>query len=55
LHASLEPGIAFDDELATALAAALHSCAAWHAAPEVIVRFSDLPVFAPLLVRALNR
>jgi uncharacterized protein YcaQ len=50
----LEPGIAPDEELATDLAAALRSCAAWHGTPEVMVRFCDPPAFGELLMRALR-
>jgi uncharacterized protein len=47
----LEPGVALSDELARDLAAALRACAAWHATPEVVVRWSDPPELAALIMR----
>lgn len=49
----LEPGVEPDEELATGLAAALRSCAAWHGTPEVVVRFCDPPELGKPLMRAL--
>jgi hypothetical protein len=43
--------VALSDELARDLAAALCACAAWHATPEVVVRWSDPPELAALIMR----
>ncbi len=50
----LEPGVAPNEELATSLAGALRACAAWHGAPEVVIRFCDSPAFGSLLEQALR-
>jgi uncharacterized protein len=51
----LEPGVALEAELVRDLARALRACAAWHAAPEVVVRWSDPPELAGLMARELAR
>jgi uncharacterized protein YcaQ len=50
----LEPWAQVDDELVAGLAGALRNCAAWHATPEVVVRFSDPPELAVRLREALS-
>jgi hypothetical protein len=50
----LEPGIDLDETLAAELSATLHSCAAWHWTPEVVVRFTDPPEAAAPLAAALS-
>ena len=50
----LEPGVHPDEELATALATTLRSCAAWHGTPDVVIRRCDPPAFGILLKRALS-
>ncbi|WP_448544844.1 hypothetical protein [Roseiflexus sp.] len=50
----LEPGVHPDEELATALATTLRSCAAWHGTPDVAIRRCDPPAFGILLKRALS-
>jgi uncharacterized protein YcaQ len=50
----LEDRVAADAALATALAAALHDCAAWHAAPRVTIGRCEPRGFAKLLRAALG-
>jgi len=50
----LEPGVHPNEELATALATTLRSCAAWHGTPDVVIRQCDPPAFGMLLKRALS-
>jgi len=45
----LEPGVRVDEELGAALGQALRECAAWHAAPQVLVRRCQPPELLPLL------
>ena len=47
-----EPGLPLTAQLVTDLGAALRACAAWHATPEVIVRWSDPPAAAALVQQA---
>lgn len=49
----LEPDVAPEAELAADLARTLRDFAAWHGTPDVIVRASDPPAFAPLLAAQL--
>jgi uncharacterized protein YcaQ len=49
----LERGTTASEELAAALADVLRRLAAWHGTPQVIVRRSNPPRFAPLLRAAL--
>jgi uncharacterized protein YcaQ len=50
----LEPGIPITDELVADIAGALRDCAAWHATPEVDLRWSDPPELAALVQRAIE-
>jgi len=50
----LEPGVHPNEELATALATTLRSCAAWRGTPNVAIRQCDPPAFGILLKRALS-
>lgn len=50
----LEPEVPVSDELAAGLAGALKECAAWHGAPEVVVRQSEPAELAALLQRAVG-
>jgi uncharacterized protein YcaQ len=47
----LEPWVQVDEDLAAALMGALRECAAWHAAPELVVRRSDPPDLAGMMRR----
>jgi uncharacterized protein YcaQ len=46
----LEPGVPVTEELIADLAAVLRRLAAWHGTPDIVVRQSDPPEFAALLV-----
>jgi hypothetical protein len=49
----LEPGVPMTAELIADLAATLHRLAGWHGTPDLVIRQSDPPEFAPLLEAAL--
>ena len=51
----LEPGVDVSDDLAADVAGALRACAAWHGAPQVVVRQSDPPQVAAALTAYLNK
>lgn len=50
----LEPGVPVNEQLVADLAAALHRFADWHKTPDLVVRQSDPPEFAPILEAALS-
>ncbi|HMO55867.1 MAG TPA: crosslink repair DNA glycosylase YcaQ family protein [Roseiflexaceae bacterium] len=50
-----EPEVEVSDELVAGLGATLHACAAWHATPEVVVRFAEPAGAAGLIMAASNK
>ncbi len=53
LSLTLEPGVAPDEELVTAVAAAMRDFLSWHGARELRIEKSDPPEFAQKLLQAL--
>ncbi len=52
--AYLEPGVVMQDDVIAGVAGALRRLAAWHGAPEVVVRLSDPPELAARLANELS-
>ncbi len=51
----LEPGVGASDELMSDVAGAIRECAAWHRAPEVVVRESEPREVAERLMKFIGR